>query len=123
MLFKSLILILTLLLGLILYKINPTVFSKLTIFFKTDANYSQGNKTPESEFDIRTLKRPGEIALLSEKDQKKVVKAFQYFCQVKYRRNTCIHYLIACGSRCSNYLNPKQKKKISEDYSLYLKGH
>jgi hypothetical protein len=42
--------------------------------------------------------------------------AVAYSCLEKYHRDSCLHNLIACGSRCTNIIPQEKFQQISSDY-------
>lgn len=57
---------------------------------------------------------------LKPEEQRMLVQAVQYFCEIDWDSDSCIHHMITCGKRCFNYLKPSVQDKVRETYRLKL---
>lgn len=53
---------------------------------------------------------------LTESDQIKVRRAVQYFCEINWHEDSCLHHAITCGKKCLTYLKPAAQKQVREAY-------
>lgn len=57
---------------------------------------------------------------MSEKNQVKVRRAVQYFCEIKWHEDSCLSHLITCGKKCFPLLKPSAQSRSRRAFSKRL---
>lgn len=71
---------------------------------------------PENEINLTTTLGKNLYFQLSESDQIRVRRAVQYFCEIKWHEDSCLHYSITCGKKCLTYLKPSAREMVTQAY-------
>ena len=73
-------------------------------------------KHAEHSVDLKTTLKNDIYYELSEREQIKVRRAVQYFCEINWHEDSCLHYTLTCGKKCFSYLKPSAVEDVRQAY-------